>query len=683
MVPNEDHQYMGILQLLLHFGWTWVGLFAVDDESGERFVQAMEPWLSHSEICLAFIRRVPKQFFWNTFDDFHAFASNAEGYFPDSKARALLFYGESMGVVAFAIFMFLGDPGSKESAALGKVWIMTVQTDFILTGHIKGWDLQFFQGALSFTVHTMEVLGFKTFLQHLNPDSTQGDGFLRIFWEQVFDCTPSNRLELLKKDDTCTGMEKLESLPYPVFEILMTGHSYGIYNAVYAVAHALNALRSRFKHRAMTGDRRFGFPHIQPWQLHQILQVISFNNSAGEIISFDKNRERKDGFDIMNLVTFPNKSFGSIKVGRVDPNALEGNKFIIDEDMIVWQASFNQVLPLSVCSDSCPPGYQKKKKEGEKFCCYDCTPCPEGKISNQKDMEDCIKCSVDQYPSKDKDRCLPKIITFLSFEEPLGASLASVAVSFLLATIWVLGTFVAHRATPIVKANNQDITYALLLSLLFCFLCSLLFLRQPKKETCFLRQAAFGIIFSVAVSCVLAKTTTVVVAFMATKPGSTMRKWVGKRLANFIVFSCSFLQVNICAVWLGISPPFPDFDTQSLTTEIVAECNEGPVPFFYIVLGYMGLLSLISLIVAFLARKLPDSFNEAKFITFSMLIFCSVWMSFVPSYLSTKGKYTVAVEIFSILSSSAGLLGCIFFPKCYIIVLRPELNTKGIIRRQN
>ncbi|XP_026546158.1 vomeronasal type-2 receptor 26-like [Notechis scutatus] len=667
MAPNEILQTLGIIHLLKHFGWTWVGLLILNDDSGDNFIEALDPLLSENKICSAFMERIPKQAFFSMFHG--SVVGRINVYLRETKINTFVFYGESF--TAMLMFLFL----KYTYMILGKVWILTAQMDLTLTSLHQPSDLQLFDGAISFGIHSNEVPGFDKFLWALKPFQTQRDSLLKEFWEQGFDCVFSENNKPVEGDEACTGREDLKNLPRHLFE--MTGHSYSIYNAVYAVAHAvheMNALKS--KHKRVTKIRRGELQNQSTWKLHWFLQGLSFNNSFGETVSINQHGEVLSGFDITNVIMFPNNSYRKVKIGKLDPKTLAGNEFVIHEDLIVWHKDFKQVLPRSVCNDLCPAGYQKKKKEGKKFCCYDCDPCSAGKMSNMSDTIACSECPEDQFPSKDKVRCIHKSIIFLTFEEPLGISLVVITALFSVITMLILGIFIKYKDTPVVKANNKDLTYTLLISLLLCFLCSFLFLGKASQLICILRQTVFGVIFSVAISSVLAKTIMVIAAFMATKPGSSMRKWLGKRLSILIIFFCSFIQAAICLIWMITSPPFPELNMRSMTEEIIAECNEGSVVMFYLVLGYMGFLSLVSFMVAFLARNLPGTFNEAKFITFSMLMFCSVWLSFVPTYLSTKGKYMVAVEIFSILTSSVGLLACIFFPKCYIILLRPELNSK-------
>ncbi|XP_032094555.1 vomeronasal type-2 receptor 26-like [Thamnophis elegans] len=593
--PSAEHQYMGIVKLLLHFKWTWIGAYTVNNENGQRFVQNVVPMFTKRGICFAFIEKFPKSSYSNGLVDSLEEGSKVYYEVMRSTVNVVVLHGETDHIIFLRI---LSNRLKDESMPLwnkDKVWIMIAQMDFTSVPFIRNIDIVFLHGALSFAIHSEKILGFQKFLQSKNPILEKGDGFFRVFWENAFEC--SFCINMIEEEDEvlCNGQEKLETLSTSVFEMQMTGHSYSIYNAAYVVAHALHDFHSSVrKYRAGDYETKLNF-------LKQPL----------------------------------------------------------------WKYSERYHQPILYCR------YLRN------------TMAQDVEIVNQKDLDDCFQFAEDQYPSNKQNICLPKVITFLKYEETLGTIFTSSALFFSLVTLGVFWIFIKHQDTPIVKANNRDLTYALLMVLLLSFLCVFLFIGQPNKVTCIFRQTAFGIIFLVAISCILAKTFIVVLAFIATKPGSMMTKWVGKKLAMIMVFGCSFIQESICATWLTSSPPFPEADMNLMAQEIVLVCNEGSNSFFYCVLGFLGFLAFVSFTVAFQARKLPDAFNETKFITFSMLVFCSVWLSFVPTYLSTKGKYMVAVEIFSIIASSAGLLVCIFFPKCYIIVLRPDMNNKDQLRRQN
>ncbi|XP_018107081.1 vomeronasal type-2 receptor 26 [Xenopus laevis] len=410
-------------------------------------------------------------------------------------------------------------------------------------------------------------------------------------------------------------------------------------------------------------------------QLFYYVKHVNFKTKDGNHIFFDAKGNPPPIYDIINWRVSANRSTEQIIVGSYDASAPDGKNLPVNTSTISWKTGESQI-PLSRCSESCPVGFTKLTLPGKPICCFQCARCPQGQISNQTDAIMCQQCSWDTWSSFQQDKCIPKAIDFLSYEELLGLSLAAISISSSVVPLCIVSIFMRHKTTPVVRANNYSLSCLLLLSLFLCFLCSLGFIGYPQSGMCLLRQVAFGMVFSLCISSVLAKTITVVIAFTAIQPGSRLKRWTSIKVSYCVVVFCMCIQLSVCIVWLSFSPPFPEYDIKTQPGVIIINCNEGSPTAFWCMLGFLGILASISFIVAFLARRLPDSFNEAKFITFSMLAFLTVWISFIPAYFSAWGKYTVAMEIFAILSSTWAMVACIFMPKCYIILLRPVMNSR-------
>uniref|UniRef100_A0A4X2L888 G-protein coupled receptors family 3 profile domain-containing protein n=1 Tax=Vombatus ursinus TaxID=29139 RepID=A0A4X2L888_VOMUR len=611
---------LAMVQLLVHFHWTWAGLLITDNARGETFLWDIREEMARKGVCLTFMLKIPPNENYSLFPH-----SEVMEILHATSANVIIFYGSNNVV-------FDWEFEKEDYLDYSKVCITTSQWDFSMRPNTL--LVESFSKSLIFSSKRKEIPTFKSFMRAIKPAKYPEDIFLKTFWSILFQCPLK---EKQWKEEDCLLNTSLEMLPMRDFDMSMSSRSYNIYNAVYAVA----------------------------WALHQMLLIRSE-------MEYMRNED--------SLVLYPWKVSFHLEQQGVHMSKHLSHSYDWKKNVSTHE---NVTTLRSVCSESCGPGYQKSAHEQHAICCFDCIPCPEGEISNQTDMDQCITCPEDEYSNKERTRCLPKMVTFLAYEEPLGMALACTALAFFLLTVVITGVFVKHQDTPVVKANNRTLSFLLLLSLSQCFLSSLLFIGKPSSATCLLQQTIFGITFTMAVSSILAKTITVVLAFKATRPGSRSRKWVGFRAPISLILICCLIQVILCGIWLLVSPPFPDTDSHSEAEHIILKCNEGSPIAFYFVLGYMGLLALGSFTVAFLARNLPDTFNEAKFITFSMLVFCSVWVSFLPTYQSTKGKMMVAVEVFSILSSSAGLLSCIFIPKCYVILLRPQWNTQEWINQKS
>ncbi|XP_017945199.2 vomeronasal type-2 receptor 26 [Xenopus tropicalis] len=654
-VQSDEANYFAISKLLSHFGWTWVGIITSDDMSGEEEVHSLAKYLSREGVCIEFTIKT------NTVNDNYIKQYESTIYRTSTSVIII------SGTASITFVVALTNVISEKTLILSSNW---GNNDIVL-----GYNIIIFNNSLVFVPRYHYDLGtpeMSRFLENLHPSKFPDDKLIDDIFLLFHLCLSKDqnknilyKYTSLRTLRNCTGQERITDLYYFRGET----NSPLVHLAVDIMSQALHDMNMLLIRKSNQ--------HPYKYQLHHFLKNHQYSPQTGPTFSFDEHGEYMSGLWIYNYVFMPNRYLKRNLFGEFSPRAPPDQQLNITPSVIQWKTSNNKI-PRAQCSDNCLPGYRKAPKPGAQSCCYLCVLCSEGEISNTTDSVSCIPCPDMEWPNENKTQCFARMEEFLSYSvDVISVFFSFISLLFFLITEVILGIFLNYRDTPIVRANNRSLSFLLLVSIKLSFLSVFLFLGRPVDITCMLRIITFGITFSIAVSSLLAKTIMVCVAFKATKPGSSWRKWLGVKLSNSVVLFCSSIQIIICMTWLAISPPFQELDIHTSPGTIIIQCNEGSAIGFYSVIGYMGLLAAVSFVLAFLARSLPDSFNEAKYITFSMLLFCSVWITMIPAYLSTKGKNTVCVEIFAILTSSAGLLACIFLPKCYIILFRPEINTKS------
>ncbi|XP_015807360.3 extracellular calcium-sensing receptor-like [Nothobranchius furzeri] len=651
-VPSDYYQSRALAHLVKHFGWTWVGAVRTNDDYGNNGMATFTETAQQLGICLeysvSFFRTDPTEKIQKIIDIIKASTSTViVAFVPNLDMDVLM---QELSLHNITGYQWVGSEG----------WISDSHVAAIDKNHIL-------DGAIGLSIPQAKVNRLKEFMLDVKKlNSSNNNNLFTEFWEALFSCKFNQSQSEIQRE--CTGHEDLNGVENSFTDMSLMPIFNNVYKGVYAAAHALhNILRCNETCNTSV--------HLEPSTILQHIKNVRFKTKEGEDVYFNENGDPAAKYEIINWQPRKTGSVDFVSVGLYDASLPAGKQLILLNKAFIWTRSSKQV-PLSVCSEKCPPGTRKVLQKGKPVCCHDCLRCAEGEMSNITDSITCVRCPTESWSNDRRDACVTKEIVFLSYEDIMGMLLTAAALFGTSLTAAVAFIFFRHRKTPLVRANNSELSFLLLFSLSMCFLCSLTFIGQPSEWSCVLRHTAFGITFVLCLSCVLGKTMVVLMAFRATLPGRNVMKLFGPTQQRLSVLGFTLIQVIICVLWLTISPPFPSQNFKEFKDKIILECSLGSAVGFWSVLGYIGLLAMLCFIFAFLARKLPDSFNEAKFITFSMLIFCAVWITFIPAYVSSPGKFSVAVEIFAILASSFGLLICIFIPKCYIVLVRPERNTK-------
>lgn len=269
MVPRENLQYKGIISLLLHYRWTWIGALVADTDSGERFMHATFPEFSMNRVCVAFVERIPTLRHQTEMSDILKCVGGMHDTIMDSKVNVLVVYGESHSLAYLTWLPYISEREGISDKALGKVFIMTAQMEFSSFSLRKAGDAQIFHGALSFKIQSKDLPGFQQFIGNGKPLNPKGGGFIRDFWLHTFGCVFPDMVDGKMDGNVCTGEANLETFHRFALETSMTGPSYNIYNSVYAVAHALDVMLSaRLKHGGKIRGSRPNLQIEQQWEVN-------------------------------------------------------------------------------------------------------------------------------------------------------------------------------------------------------------------------------------------------------------------------------------------------------------------------------------------------------------------------------------------------------------------------------
>ncbi|KAM9221854.1 LOW QUALITY PROTEIN: extracellular calcium-sensing receptor-like [Dugong dugon] len=450
------------------------------------------------------------------------------------------------------------------------------------------------------------------FLLTLHPAVYPGNSLVRKLWEELQGCrwplSVASTQSARDRAEHCTGLENMTAAYLSIFKLSDLTATYQAYLAAKALLAAYQNLVSCAPGEGpFLGGTCASTHDAKLWQVLHYIQKVCFTTRAKEEVFLTKDGEVPAMFDIKNIYILPEQSRQTAIVGHFDLRGPPGKQLLITDSAIIW-------VPSSICNEKCPMGTRKSTQYEKSNRCYNCLPCLSGEISKTPDSPTYQECPEDQWPNTGR-QSIPKTLDFLSYHEPPSTVLAvCMALLFLLA-LAILGIFTWHHHTHIIQANNHRLSYLLLASLALRFLCPFMCIGHPGPLTCAVCLAAFGVTFTVCVSTVLAKTISVVAAFHATQPNAKIRK-VGPVLPSTIPIVCSLVQAALYMFWVIRWPPSPVNSTEPRAT-VTVMCHEGSLELFYAMLGYLGLLDLVSLLVAFPARRLPDTFNEAKHITLS------------------------------------------------------------------
>ncbi|XP_044227308.1 glutamate receptor, metabotropic 5a [Thunnus albacares] len=645
VVPSDMQQARAMVDIVKRYNWSYVSAIHTEGNYGESGMEAFKDMAAKEGICIAHSDKIYSNAGEQGFDKL---LQKLRVHLP--KARVVACFCEGMTVRGILMAM-------RRQRLVG---------EFLLVGS-DGWADRYdvtdgYQreaaGGITIKLKSAYVTWFDDYYLNLTPDANLRNPWFPEFWQHRFQCRlRGHPQENSMYNRTCTWRE---SLRHQYAQDTKMGF---VINAIYSMAHGLHAMQQALcpGYKGLCENMR----PIDGRKLLEFLMKTNFTGVSGETILFDENGDSPGRYEIMNFKHIGEDEYAYIHVGSWDQGGLKMN----DEE--IW--SNNSDIIQSVCSEPCQKAQIKVIRKGEVSCCWTCTPCKDNEFVF--DEYTCRACVLGSWPTDDLRGCEPIPVQYVRWGDPEPIAAVVFSCLGLMATLFVTSVFIKFWDTPVVKSSSRELCYIILAGICLGYLCTFSLIAKPHIVYCYLQRLGIGLSPAMSYSALVTKTNRIARILAGSKKKICTKKprFMSACAQLVIAFLLILLQLGIIVALLIIEPPQVIYDYPSIR-EVHLICNLTTLG-VVAPLGYNGLLILSCTFYAFKTRNVPANFNEAKYIAFTMYTTCIIWLAFVPIYFGSN--YKIITMCFSVSLSATVALCCMFVPKVYIMLAKPEKNVRS------
>lgn len=653
-VPSDTFRVKAMADIIEHFNWSYVAAVGIYDSYGRSGVWGLveEAGRRNNSFCIAMTELITSDF------------SRINGVVTKLRWR------ENIKVVVLWTYgavqrMFFREVNRQNLS--GRVWILSEVTFSSNENYFPHSGLSPLHGSIAFQPHNFDDGGFLQHLKTLLANEANEPNFPGL-WSQVLalkkDCEAQNNKD---QDKLC-----LEE----VVDDMYSSYIPYIMDAVYSVGQALSMLIQNIDIRKKLAD-------VNVDSMKALLSKVNFVGLTGEI-NFDGFGDRRSAvYDIVNFQQVQEaeaKRLNQVIVGKWDSR--DGLHL---HEKILWNNQ-NGRPPKSECSEQCSAGTRKSTTSP---CCWRCFPCPRGTVNTIPGAESCVECPREKRSNEAKTACVDLPLANLSYSSAGGISILAFSVVGIIVALFSFAVFCKFWNTPIIKACNRELSLALLAVIISLLSIALVNLFEPTSTICKIIYPWRFLTYNLCLSIVLVKVLGISFAFKVPAVTTEVLGFVISSLTNrmqaVIVITLHILLLFILLPWFLLDPPVITqhiYPEQSTFIECKAYNLSSGKTLFMLTTTFIFIQMLLSAFCSFKVRNIPENFSEAKRIAFSLYILLFSILAYYPIEFSTHGWYVTVVDCVTSLLSAYGFLCCVFLPKMYILLFRPELNTSASVGQE-